>query len=82
MTSGATQRIAAHTPASSIDNHIVVALRAAEALRDRVTGSSPAFAPSANDTLDKVSPPGFRLSAAAYTVVTYLAAPWLGRFGA
>jgi carboxypeptidase Q len=33
---------------------------------------------SANDTLDKVSPADFRISATAYAVVTYLAATWPG----
>jgi carboxypeptidase Q len=33
---------------------------------------------SANDTLDKVSPADFRISATAYLAVTYLAATWPG----
>jgi hypothetical protein len=33
---------------------------------------------SANDTLDKVSPADFRISATAYVVATYLAATWPG----
>jgi hypothetical protein len=48
------------TTMSSNDNHIVVTLRAAEALRDR----------------DKVSPADFHISATAYAVVIYLAASW------
>ena len=34
------------------------------------------YAHSANDTFDKVRPDGLRLSAAAYTVVTYMVAAW------